>query len=40
MDKKRYHYPPKLADRFLEFYCIPNRLEQIQGDAYEIFIWI
>lgn len=37
MDKKRYHYPPKLADRFLEFYCIPNRLEQIQGDAYEIF---
>ncbi|MBN3519598.1 ABC transporter permease [Algoriphagus lutimaris] len=37
MDKKRNHYPPRLADRFLEFYCLPDRLEQIQGDAYEIF---
>ncbi|SIN70955.1 ABC transporter permease [Algoriphagus halophilus] len=37
MDKKRHHDPPKLADRFLEFYCVPDRLEQIQGDAYEIF---
>ncbi|MBB6325522.1 ABC-type antimicrobial peptide transport system permease subunit [Algoriphagus iocasae] len=37
MDKKRHYYPPKLADRFLEFYCVPERLEQIQGDAYEIF---
>ncbi|MBN7815975.1 FtsX-like permease family protein [Algoriphagus pacificus] len=37
MDKKRNYYPPRLADRFLEFYCLPERLEQIQGDAYEIF---
>lgn len=37
MDNKRTHQPPKWPDRFLEFYCNPNRLEQIQGDAYEIF---
>lgn len=37
MDKKHKYYPPKLADRFLEFYCIQERLEQIQGDAYEMF---
>ncbi|MBN3584660.1 ABC transporter permease [Algoriphagus aestuarii] len=37
MDKKRHFYPPKLADRFLEFYCVSDRLEQIQGDAYEMF---
>lgn len=37
MDKNRTYYPPKLADRFLEFYCLPELLEQIQGDAYEIF---
>ncbi|MDR7129997.1 ABC-type antimicrobial peptide transport system permease subunit [Algoriphagus sp. 4150] len=37
MDTKFKHYPPKWPDRFLEFYCNPNRLEQIQGDAYELF---
>jgi len=37
MDIKRNHFPPKWPDRFLEFYCIPTKLEQIQGDAYELF---
>jgi putative ABC transport system permease protein len=37
MDTKRKSFPPKWADRFLEFYCTPDKLEQIQGDAYEIF---
>lgn len=29
--------PPKWADRFLEWYCNPRLLEEIQGDAYELF---
>lgn len=29
--------PPKWADRFLEWYCNPDLLEEIQGDAYELF---
>jgi putative ABC transport system permease protein len=29
--------PPKWADRFLEWYCRQDRLEEIQGDAYELF---
>ncbi len=29
--------PPKWADRFLQFYCKTEFLEEIQGDAYEIF---
>ncbi|HEY0741853.1 MAG TPA: permease prefix domain 2-containing transporter, partial [Chryseosolibacter sp.] len=29
--------PPKWADRFLQWYCRPDRLEEIQGDAYELF---
>ena len=29
--------PPKWADRFLEWYCNPALLEEIQGDAYELF---
>ncbi|WP_075350777.1 FtsX-like permease family protein [Algoriphagus marinus] len=37
MDTKLKHFPPKWADRFLEFYCAESKLEQIQGDAYEIF---
>ncbi len=31
--------PPKWIDRFLEFYCNPNLLEQIQGDVHELFYW-
>ena len=30
-------YPPKWADRFLEWYCDPYLLEDLQGDLYEIF---
>lgn len=29
--------PPKWADRFLEWYCRPDLLEDIQGDTYELF---
>lgn len=34
MQKKDY---PKWADRFLQWYCRPELLEEIQGDLYEIF---
>jgi len=30
-------YPPKWADRLLEWYCHPALLEEIQGDAHELF---
>ncbi len=30
-------HPPKLADRFLQWYCHPSLLEEIQGDLYENF---
>lgn len=29
--------PPNWADRFLEWYCNPTLLEEIQGDVYELF---
>src|SRR5262245_26255224 len=29
--------PPKWADRFLDWYCCADLLEEIQGDAYELF---
>lgn len=29
--------PPRWADRFLQWYCRPDLLEEIQGDAYEIY---
>ncbi|MGD1961971.1 MAG: ABC transporter permease [Fulvivirga sp.] len=29
--------PPKWADRFLEWYCNPDLLEDLQGDLYEVF---
>lgn len=29
--------PPKWADRFLEWYCRADRLEEIQGDVHELF---
>lgn len=31
------HHPPKWADKFLEWYCRPELLEEIQGDIYELF---
>jgi putative ABC transport system permease protein len=30
-------HPPKWADRFLAWYCRPDLLEEIQGDAHELF---
>jgi ABC-type antimicrobial peptide transport system permease subunit len=29
--------PPRWADKFLEWYCNPSILEEIQGDAHELF---
>ncbi|WP_225309581.1 FtsX-like permease family protein [Larkinella humicola] len=29
--------PPRLADRFLKFFCAPHRLEEVQGDLHEEF---
>ncbi|MEM6632401.1 MAG: ABC transporter permease, partial [Bacteroidota bacterium] len=29
--------PPRLSDRFLEWYCHPDFIEEIQGDLYERF---
>ncbi len=29
--------PPKWADRFLQWYCNPQLLEEIQGDVYELY---
>src|SRR5690242_10610000 len=34
---KNRHAPPRWADRFLTWYCRPDLLEEIQGDAYELF---
>lgn len=31
------HAPPIWADRFLVWYCRPDRLEEIQGDVHELF---
>ena len=31
------HQPPKWAYRFLEWYCNPELLKEIQGDAHELF---
>jgi putative ABC transport system permease protein len=36
-DKKQAFAPPRWANRFLEWYCRPDLLEEIQGDAYELF---
>ncbi len=30
-------HPPRWADRFLEWYCHPDLLEDIQGDLYEMY---
>jgi len=30
-------HPPKWADRFLKWYCTPELLEEIQGDAHELY---
>jgi putative ABC transport system permease protein len=30
-------HPPKWANRFLEWYCRPELLEEIQGDIHEVF---
>jgi putative ABC transport system permease protein len=31
--------PPRLADRLLQFFCTPHRLEEVQGDLHEEFAW-
>ena len=32
-----HHQPPGLADRFLQFFCAPHLLEEVQGDLHEEF---
>ncbi|AYQ34853.1 permease prefix domain 2-containing transporter [Runella sp. SP2] len=32
-----HHKPPRLADRFLQFFCAPHLLEEVHGDLYEEF---
>lgn len=39
MAKNADHKPPKWADRFLQWYCNKDLLEQLQGDVYELFYW-
>ncbi|MEM6629646.1 MAG: FtsX-like permease family protein [Bacteroidota bacterium] len=34
---KQYSNPPKLADRFLRWFCSEDLLEEIQGDLHETF---
>lgn len=36
MNRKK-HIPPRWADRFLEWYCAPQFIEEIQGDLHEAF---
>ncbi len=36
-NKRTIIQPPKWADKFLQWYCRPDLLEEIQGDAYELF---
>lgn len=31
------HYPPKWIDKFLRWYCNPELIEEIQGDALELY---
>ena len=36
-DIMKHPHPPHWADRFLGWYCNPELLEEIQGDAYELY---
>ena len=37
MNEGQGNKPPKWANLFLQWYCRPDLLEEIQGDAYELF---
>jgi putative ABC transport system permease protein len=37
MNKRSSKTPPAWADRFLEWYCNPHLLEDIQGDVHELY---
>lgn len=39
MENNSKHQPPKWADRFLQFYCNAELLEQLQGDVHELYHW-
>lgn len=39
MPKGSNHTPPKWADRFLQWFCNDELLEQLQGDVHELFYW-
>ncbi len=38
MKKNKPVHPPKWAESFLEWYCRPDLLEDLQGDLYEFFL--
>jgi putative ABC transport system permease protein len=37
MNKGSVNKPPKWADKFLQWYCRPELLEEIQGDTHELY---
>ena len=37
--KAEDHKPPRIADRFLSWYCSARVREQVQGDAHELYYW-
>jgi hypothetical protein len=37
MSEDKNNHPPRWAERFLEWYCRPEILEDLQGDLYEYF---
>lgn len=39
MNSEKQNNPPRWADKFLELYCNPKLLEQIQGDVHELYYW-
>lgn len=37
MNKYQRHKPPKLADKFLEWYCHDDHIDILRGDVYELY---
>ena len=37
MEKQNRHQPPRIAERFLEWFCDDSYLEDLQGDLYEYY---
>ena len=37
MNKPKQYYPPRLATRFLRWYCRSDLVDEVEGDLYELF---